>query len=208
MIDIIVSEDEYNKLAKEGSLMMERETVSRGNPTHKHSKDLRKYGPLELTDGFKPSNFSLGCGIKAGQTRRIRWQGWRPGDNRKQGKRDIPVRGGIVVTALSVAYCKNSAKWEVTFIKQMESVPTVYLAPGMGHTQNASKAIQDAGQVPYDQDVAAMLDDEREAAREKREREAKHRPKPVKPEPEPEYTEDQLDNVEQIVGERLDELAA
>jgi hypothetical protein len=207
MIEIILNESQYNELAKEGSLMIERKTVSRGKPKHKHNKELDKYGPLEVIEGSKSSNFNLGCGIKAGDPRHIRWQGWRPGDDKKKRKK-APIRGGIDVTALSVAYCQTTGLWEVTFIKQMQSVPTVYLARGMGHTQNASEAIQDAGQVPYDEGVAAMLDDEREGLREKRIRDAGKRFKKPAPEPEPEHTAEELDSIERKIAEGLDEALA
>lgn len=165
MIDIVVSQQQYEQLREDGSLMLERKTASRSKPKHKYS-EKPKHGPLEITN--PSSDFNTGCGIKFGDARNIRWRA-----EREKGKPKPPIRGGIAVTALSVAYCQTTGLWEVTFVKQAALVGARFLASAAGYTSNRDASIDPDAEVMYDPEVERIMHDEQEAMREARRAKAK-----------------------------------
>lgn len=146
MIRLTISREKYDQFMRDGAVVIDRPTVR------------RKAGPLAITN--PTGDFTLGCGIKIGQERELKWRD-EPRQNEKIGQ----IRGGIAAVAVAVEYDKDSGWWDVTFARHIVEGQIFHLAPKAGYTLNALASADPEAAAPYSEEVEKKALEEQVARR-------------------------------------------
>lgn len=144
MIEIGITREQYDELAKDGRVEVVR--------------------PASAT---KPV-----CSVHRSQWRLIKWRD-EPKDRfgRRIKGRKVRTRGGIEAMVAQVSdpeWIDGKDQYRVLFVKAALPETGYLMARTAGYTTNADDAVQDGGQVPYSPEVERIVSDNLAAKREAR----------------------------------------